>query len=66
MSFKPATSCDECGYESTMKTDICPGCGEKLRSRGGGVRGLLRSVFFLLIAVYILFSAFKEFDFSWR
>ena len=67
MSFEPETICGECGYESTMKTDTCPGCGEKIRRRSGGFRGLIRSVLFLLIALYVLFSAFKEFDFSdWR
>lgn len=67
MTFEPETVCGECGYGGSMKTDMCPGCGEKIRRRSGGFRGLLRSVLFLLIALYVLFSAFKEFDFGdWR
>lgn len=67
MPFEPETTCGECGYGGTIKTDTCPGCGERIRRRSGGFRGLLRSILFLLIALYVLFSAFKDFDFGdWR
>ena len=65
MSLQPVIRCEECGYETTAKTDICLSCGEKIRGRmKGGVRGLLRSVILIAIAVYILLSAFKVFGFS--
>lgn len=63
--MRPVTKCEECGYETTAKTDVCLACGERIRRRmKGGVRGLLRSVIFIAIAVYILLSAFKVFGFS--
>ena len=65
MSLQPVRRCEECGYETTAKTDICLSCGERMRRRAkGGVRGLLRSVMLIAIAVYILLSAFKVFGFS--
>ena len=65
MSLQPVRRCEECGYETTAKTDICLSCGERLRGRmKGGVRGLLRSIILIAIAVYILLSAFKVFGFS--
>lgn len=65
MSLQPVRRCEECGYETTAKTDICLACGESMRRRGkGGVRGLLRSLILLVIAVYILLSAFKVFGLS--
>lgn len=65
MSVSPVTRCGECGYETTAKTDICLSCGERLRGRmKGGVRGLLRSVILIAVAIYILLSAFKVFGFS--
>ena len=65
MSLQPVRRCEECGYETTAKTDICLSCGESMRRRAkGGVRGLLRSVILIAIAVYILLSAFKVFGFS--
>ncbi len=65
MSLQPVRRCEECGYETTAKTDICLSCGERMRRRAkGGVRGLLRSVILIAIAVYILLSAFKVFGFS--
>ena len=65
MSMSPVTRCEECGYETTAKTDICLSCGERIQRRmKGGVRGLLRSVILIAIAAYILLSAFKVFGFS--
>jgi uncharacterized paraquat-inducible protein A len=65
MSLQPVRRCEECGYETTAKTDICLSCGERMRRRAkSGVRGLLRSVILIAIAVYILLSAFKVFGFS--
>ncbi len=65
MALQPVRRCEECGYETTAKTDICLSCGERIRRRAkGGVRGLLRSVILIAIAVYILLSAFKVFGFS--
>ena len=65
MPLQPVRRCEECGYETTAKTDICLACGERIRGRmKGGVRGLLRSVILIAIAVYILLSAFKVFGFS--
>ena len=64
MSLEPVKRCEECGYETTAKTDVCLSCGERIRGRGkGGIRGLLRSLILLGIAVYILLSAFQVFGF---
>ena len=65
MSLQPVRRCEECGYETTAKTDVCFACGERIRGKmKGGLRGFLRSVILLAIAVYILLSAFKVFGFS--
>ncbi len=65
MALQPVRKCEECGYETTAKTDICLSCGERIRRRAkGGVRGLLRSVILIAIAIYILLSTFKVFGFS--
>ena len=65
MSLQPVRRCEECGYETTAKTDVCLSCGESMRRRmKGGVRGFLRSLILLAIAVYILLSAFKVFGLS--
>lgn len=63
--MSPVTRCEECGYETTAKTDICLSCGESIRGRTkSGVRGLLRSLVLIAVAIYILLSAFKVFGFS--
>ncbi len=65
MALQPVRRCEECGYETTAKTDICLSCGERIRRRAkGGVRGLLRSLILIAIAIYILLSAFKVFGLS--
>ena len=65
MPLQPVRRCEECGYESTAKTDVCLACGERIRGKmKGGLRGFLRSIILLAIAVYILLSAFKVFGFS--
>ncbi len=65
MSLQPVRRCEECGYETTAKTDICLSCGESMRRRAkSGVRGLLRSVILIAVAIYILLSAFKVFGLS--
>ena len=65
MPLQPVRRCEECGYETTAKTDVCLACGESIRGKiKGGVRGLLRSVIFIAIAIYILLSTFKVFGFS--
>ncbi|MCY3986010.1 MAG: hypothetical protein OXF23_03080 [Candidatus Dadabacteria bacterium] len=62
MSLEPVRRCEECGYETTAKTDVCLSCGESLRPRAkGGVRGLIRSLILVAIALYILLSSFKVF-----
>lgn len=64
MSLQPVRRCEECGYETTAKTDVCLSCGESMRRRvKGGIRGLLRSLILIAIAVYILLSAFKVFGY---
>ncbi len=65
MSLQPVRRCEECGYETTAKTDICLSCGESMRRRmKGGIRGFLRSLILIVIAIYILLSAFKVFGLS--
>ena len=65
MSLQPVRRCEECGYETTAKTDMCLSCGESMRRRmKGGIRGLLRSVILIAIAIYILLSTFKVFGLS--
>lgn len=44
-----------------MKTDTCPSCGEKLGIKIGGSKGLFSRIIFLLMAVYIIYSAVKTF-----
>lgn len=51
------TKCGECGYEISIKTDTCPNCGEDIGIRIGGFRGLLRRLFILVIAAYIILEA---------
>lgn len=64
MSLQSVRRCEECGYETTAKTDVCLSCGESMRRRmKGGIRGLLRSLILIAIAVYILLSAFKVFGY---
>jgi hypothetical protein len=58
MSAK-VTKCRECGYEIGMKVDICPNCGESLGIKVGGFRGLLTRIVFLLMALYVIYSAIK-------
>lgn len=55
------TKCGECGYEIGMKVDTCPNCGEPIGIRVGGFRGLLARIVFLLMALYIIYSAIKMF-----
>ncbi len=55
------TKCDYCGQEITMKTDICPACGEKIGIKIGGIGGLTRRIIFFLMAVYVIYSAIKFF-----
>ncbi len=65
MSLQPVIRCEECGYESTAKTEVCLACGERIRGRiKGGFRGILRSVMLVAIAIYILLETFKVFGFS--
>ncbi len=65
MPTRPVVRCDECGYEATVKTDVCLSCGERIQSRiKGGVKGLIRSIILIAIAIYILLSSFKVFGFS--
>lgn len=54
------TKCEECGYEITVKTNTCINCGEKIgKLKPGRIKIFLRSIFYLLIAAYILLSALK-------
>ncbi len=55
------SKCNECGYEISIKTDTCPNCGEEMGVRVGGVRGVLRRIILLLMALYIMYSALKIF-----
>ncbi len=64
MPMRPVRRCEECGYETTAKMDVCLSCGESMRRRSkGGVRGLLRSLILVAVAIYILLSAFQVFGF---
>lgn len=45
-----------------MKIDRCPNCGEPIGISVGGFRGLLTRIVFLLMALYIIYSAVKFFD----
>jgi len=51
------TKCNECGYEISVRTSSCPGCGEKIGVDIGGFKGLIRRFFILLLALYVLLSA---------
>lgn len=42
-----------------MKTDTCPSCGERIGIKVGGMGGFLRRIIFFLMALYIIYSAFK-------
>ncbi len=53
------TKCDCCGYEISMKTGTCPSCGEKIGIKVGGIRKFLMRIIFFLMALYIIYSAFK-------
>ncbi|MEM7007654.1 MAG: hypothetical protein AAF462_00800 [Thermodesulfobacteriota bacterium] len=55
------TKCDYCGQEISIKTDICPGCGEKLGVKVGGFKGISTRIILFLMAVYIIYSAVKHF-----
>lgn len=65
MSKMHLTKCEECGYEITMKTKNCLNCGERI----GGLkkpglksfRGIVRAIFFILFAAYMLFTALQGF-----
>ncbi len=45
-----------------MKVDECPNCGEPVGIKVGGFRGLVARIIFLLMALYIMYSAIKFFD----
>ena len=51
------TKCKECGHEISIKTSICPGCGENIGIEIGGFKGLIRRFFLLILALYILLTA---------
>ena len=53
------TKCGECGYEIGMKVDSCPNCGEPIGIKVGGLRGFLSRIVFLLMALYVIYSAVK-------
>jgi len=53
------TKCKECGYEIGIKTDTCPGCGEKIGTDLGGIKGLIRRIAIIIFAIYILLSALR-------
>lgn len=42
-----------------MKVDRCPNCGESIGIKVGGFRGLLSRIAFLLMALYVIYSAIK-------
>ncbi len=67
MSIQPIRTCEECGHQTTLKTEICFACGEKMRHRSKeGVKRVVRSIVFVLAAIYVLLSAFKSFGFWFR
>ena len=55
------SKCNECGYEISIKTDTCPNCGEPMGIKLGGFSGLLSRIILVLMAAYILYSAFELF-----
>jgi hypothetical protein len=55
------TKCDYCGMEISTKTATCPGCGEKIGLKLRGSNRLSGRIIFLLMAVYIIYSAVKLF-----
>ncbi|NIP30117.1 MAG: hypothetical protein GTO02_08175 [Candidatus Dadabacteria bacterium] len=60
----PVTKCEECGFEISMKSDICLNCGEKIyKISKGGIKSLIRRIIFVIIALYMLLSGLKVFDF---
>ncbi len=42
-----------------MKVDKCPNCGEPIGIKAGGFHGLLSRIVFLLMALYVIYSAVK-------
>ena len=67
MSLQPVRRCEECGYETTAKTDICLSCGERMRRRvKGGIRGLLRSLILIAIAITYFCPRLRFSDYHWR
>lgn len=56
------TKCGECGFEISMKTGTCPGCGESLGAGTGGVMRVFRRLIFLIAAAYIALEALMIFS----
>lgn len=55
------TKCEYCGFEISMKTDICPSCGEKLGIKLRGGNRLTTRIIFFLMALYVIYEAVKFF-----
>ncbi len=55
------TKCDECGYEISLKTDICPNCGDSINRKVSKVWTIITRFILLIFAIYIFISAIKEF-----
>lgn len=51
------TKCTECGYEISISTSHCPGCGERIGIELGGIRGFLKRMLIIILVIYILLGA---------
>lgn len=58
------TKCEECGFEISIKSNICLNCGERIhKPTSNKFVGIIKRIIFIIFALYMLLSGLNVFEF---